>query len=278
MDPPTFKHSRLDTSNPRAFRVLELLPSHNLNGDVRCEIHHRTLNENIHYEALSYAWGEPNPQFNIIINGTDVLGVTKNCFEALFHLRQRFRRRLLWVHAICIDQQENDKNKRERNHQVKFMSEIYAKATRVLVWLGCAETGTTRMITRLRLVGMALSAAIRLKSTSGATWSGYSEGHVWNPAHVERMPHSSVMARAKLSALQNFANFLLDGMSECIRLLSLSFHLSSETCLSGYSPASSPRKYAEESMVGETVDSAGTCFRTRLRGIPWTTKGSIYIS
>lgn len=226
MATPLFQHRRLDMSNPRAFRVLELLPSHNLSGDIRCEVHHLTLSDGIHYEALSYAWGEPNPKLNIIIDGKSVLGVTKNCYEALFHLRQRFRRRILWIDAICIDQQNNDENRRERNHQVKFMSEIYAKAVRVLVWLGCAETGTTRMITRLRLVGMALSAAIRLKPAPSPAWRGYNEGHSWDPVPVERTSHSSSMTKMKLYALQNLATFLLNGMSECMFCRGISRHIS----------------------------------------------------
>lgn len=39
---------------------------------------------------------------------------------------------LLWIDAICIDQQ----NTIERNHQVAQMRDIYSKATRVIVWLG----------------------------------------------------------------------------------------------------------------------------------------------
>lgn len=84
MAPLLFKHSRLDTTNSRAFRVLELLPSRGLQAPIRCELHHRILGDTIQYEAVSYAWGEPNPQTNIYINGSTVLGVTKNCYEALF--------------------------------------------------------------------------------------------------------------------------------------------------------------------------------------------------
>lgn len=224
-----FQHSPLDTSNPRAFRVLELLPSHSLDGDIRCELHHRTLNASIHYEALSYAWGEPNPQVNIIINGSSVLGVTKNCYDALFHLRQRFRRRVLWVDAICIDQHDNDENTRERNHQVKFMSEIYAKAVRVLVWLGCAEPGTAWMVTRLRLTGMILGAAVRRKPTSAPAWRGYCRGNLCNTVPTAKTSRSQLIAKLKLSTLQTLAKFLLDGMCKCTRRPSLSCHLSLET-------------------------------------------------
>lgn len=158
-----FKHSRLDTNNPRALRILELLPSFTLSGDIRCEIRHCTGDGDIKYEALSYAWGPPQPKINIIINGSNVLGVTKNCHDALFHLRRNFRRRALWVDAICIDQDDNDESTRERNHQVNSMSGIYNRAETVIVWLGCDDLGPIRMGTRLDLFAIALIAVSLIK-------------------------------------------------------------------------------------------------------------------
>jgi hypothetical protein len=40
--------------------------------------------------------------------------------------------RILWIDAICIDQE----NLKERGQQVRLMAGIYTKASRVLVWLG----------------------------------------------------------------------------------------------------------------------------------------------
>lgn len=161
-----FKHSRLDTNNPRAIRIVELLPSYNLRGDIRCELRHCTIDGKTQYEALSYAWGSPEPKINILINGSNVLGVTKNCYDALFHLRRRFRRRALWVDAICIDQDENDESTRERNHQVKSMSVIYTLAKTVIIWLGCSqsELGTAIMVLKLYLLALAMFATAKLTS------------------------------------------------------------------------------------------------------------------
>lgn len=161
-----FKHSRLDTHNPRAFRILDLLPSRNLKGDIRCELHHCTGDGKIQYEALSYAWGAPEPKINILINGSNVLGVTKNCYDALFHLRRRYHRRALWVDAICIDQNENEESTRERNQQVKAMSGTYTRAKKVIVWLGCSESedDTKMMLFRLFLVAIAMRITGKVKS------------------------------------------------------------------------------------------------------------------
>jgi len=41
----------------------------------------------------------------------------------------------LWVSTICINQNDNQ----EMAHQIHFMAAIYAKAYRVIVWLGDAQ-------------------------------------------------------------------------------------------------------------------------------------------
>lgn len=220
MAPLRFKHSRLDTTNSRAFRVLELLPSRNLQGPIRCELHHRTLDDKIHYEALSYAWGEPNPQARIYINGSKVLGVTQNCYEALFHLRQRFHRRVLWIDAICIDQNDNDDSTRERNHQVRFMFEIYARARTVLVWLGCAVPGTARMISRLKFMGMAMEAKDQLAPTCDDVCRGYSAGDRRSEDRLGSITQFSFVTRLKYCVLERLAKKMLDGISKYLIFLS----------------------------------------------------------
>jgi hypothetical protein len=40
--------------------------------------------------------------------------------------------RIIWIDAICINQEDND----EKGQQVQSMAKIYAKASRVIVWLG----------------------------------------------------------------------------------------------------------------------------------------------
>ena len=58
--------------------------------------------------------------------------VRENLWWALKHLRLKDRERFLWIDALSIDQNNVD----ERNHQVNQMDLIYAKAARVLIWLG----------------------------------------------------------------------------------------------------------------------------------------------
>jgi hypothetical protein len=68
---------------------------------------------------------------SISLNGQS-FAVTPNLFIALKHLRNAEEPRVLWIGAICINQEDIE----ERGKQVQIMSKIYSNAIRVLVWLG----------------------------------------------------------------------------------------------------------------------------------------------
>ncbi|KAH8654655.1 heterokaryon incompatibility protein-domain-containing protein, partial [Tricladium varicosporioides] len=98
------------------------------------------------FEALSYAWKlneeeetTPNKPGEAFVfcgneNTRKPLPVTINCKLALQYLRHPSETRVIFVDAICIDQN----NLEERSQQVALMGEIYGKAENVLVWLGPA--------------------------------------------------------------------------------------------------------------------------------------------
>jgi hypothetical protein len=58
--------------------------------------------------------------------------VGSELYDALRRLRHPKRERLIWIDALCINQQDV----KERNTQVGNMREIYRKADHVLIWLG----------------------------------------------------------------------------------------------------------------------------------------------
>lgn len=60
------------------------------------------------------------------------MNVTQNLHMVLLCLRDCSLERIIWVDAICINQE----NLQERGQQVQLMANIYSKAARVLVWLG----------------------------------------------------------------------------------------------------------------------------------------------
>ncbi|KAM3075272.1 hypothetical protein ACMFMF_005950 [Clarireedia jacksonii] len=101
---------------------------------AKYEFTHVSLLTGIKYEALSYAWGDLPASKTILIGETECY-VRDNLFAALNTLRLRSRSRQIWVDALCINQEDFD----ERNAQVALMSQIYAKADQVVVWLGKAE-------------------------------------------------------------------------------------------------------------------------------------------
>ena len=141
MEIGTFRHDALDLERP-SFRLLRLLRADGIDS-LKCDIfqaHHDEPDAAIvSYEALSYTWG-PTDQERQSISMTDgtKLEIGVNLFEALRNLRLPDRDRILWVDAICIDQE----NPKERGHQVRQMGDIYRRADRVLFWLGAATYET----------------------------------------------------------------------------------------------------------------------------------------
>lgn len=115
-------------------RLLRLLPHQDENSRIECRLIAIPLldrGSSYPYEALSYVWGSEDNKRPIYIGGNDELHVTANLHAALRHLRHPFVERILWVDAVCINQADND----EKGQQVQFMAKIYAKASRVIVWL-----------------------------------------------------------------------------------------------------------------------------------------------
>jgi len=95
------------------------------------------------YKALSYMWGSPENPHKILNSGKPV-AVTANLYSALRRLRHPDRELVIWIDAVCIDQE----NIPERSEQVRMMTDIYYGAEEVLVWLG-EETELAKAAFRL---------------------------------------------------------------------------------------------------------------------------------
>ncbi|KAK6189615.1 hypothetical protein LQW54_013084 [Pestalotiopsis sp. IQ-011] len=95
----------------------------------------RLADPGIQFEALSYTWGDPFDKTPIYIVGNRAVAflmVPRNCFDALKALRLRDGTRILWIDAICINQ--NDLA--ERSSQVRMMARIFASASSTLIYVG----------------------------------------------------------------------------------------------------------------------------------------------
>lgn len=98
---------------------------------INCSIRHALLSQSPQYEALSYCWGDTKR--NVHINCNDLqISVTENLCSALHRLRRKNVDTILWVDAICINQQDLE----ERSSQVRLMRYIYQRSRRTVVWLG----------------------------------------------------------------------------------------------------------------------------------------------
>jgi hypothetical protein len=133
-----FKHHPLYSSN--CTRVLLLHPSPDPSGPLIGDLRERplapsssSLTADEQYEALSYVWGTPSKEHGIIIHDK-WLDITANCDAALRHLRQELTPRVMWVDAICIDQEASAVA--ERSAQVAMMGDIYHVASSTILWLG----------------------------------------------------------------------------------------------------------------------------------------------
>jgi hypothetical protein len=93
-----FTYNQLQVPH-RQIRLLLLLPGLD-HERISCKLFTASLNDNPEYNALSYAWGDPNVKEPILVNEQD-FPVTTNLKAALWHLRLTTRARLLWVDAIC---------------------------------------------------------------------------------------------------------------------------------------------------------------------------------
>ena len=132
-----FAYAALDHGRSE-FRTLALSPARHKEDDVHCTLNVATLTDErrhqAEYEALSYVWGDAGGSRCIHVND-HAFPVTPNLDIALRYLRSATETRMLWIDAICIDQN----NATEKACLVGMMREIYAQASRVLVWLGQSD-------------------------------------------------------------------------------------------------------------------------------------------
>jgi hypothetical protein len=129
-----YKYTPLNTYGTE-IRLLCLNPG-KLNAEIACNLVAANLTNPPVYEALSYTWGNLTDKHTILLDDQQYQ-VTSNLYQALRRLRDVDRElsgnaRLLWVDAICINQEDVS----ERNHEVRRMRQIYSSARQVIIWLG----------------------------------------------------------------------------------------------------------------------------------------------
>lgn len=148
MTTPFRYETQLDRSKEE-IRVLKLLPKDQwpISSQPACRMSNVSLKQNPKFSALSYVWGDPSDQKEIVVNGS-TKRVTSNLLEALFGIAKP-EGIVIWIDAICINQEDND----EKGRQVGMMGEIYRKATEVVAWLGPSAGGSDALTDCLNALG-----------------------------------------------------------------------------------------------------------------------------
>src|SRR6266480_5134893 len=95
---PPSPYQFADLQTETSFRVLELLPGRG-DAPISCLLHLADWNRPPEYEAVSYAWGDPNLRAPIKCHGKR-LEVGRNLHSGLTHLRLPDRSRILWIDCL----------------------------------------------------------------------------------------------------------------------------------------------------------------------------------
>ena len=158
-----FEYDRLQNMRHR-IRLLELKPAKsNSDAEIVCRLFEAEFQDGkggklvgvgkskeYTYEALTWCWGTAPSDCLLLIeqqNSTNSkrqkMAVSEELAWALKYLRDEIESRIIWIDAICIDQNSTD----EKNHQVQMMAKIYSHAERVVVWLGMDDHNSRKAIT-----------------------------------------------------------------------------------------------------------------------------------
>jgi heterokaryon incompatibility protein (HET) len=162
-----FPYTYSPLKNPNNIRLLQLLPAPYKSASIQCELFEYTLPEEDQkshlYDALSYVWGDESDPESITIIGSQGngsrLSVTVNLYKALLHLRDQIFPRVLWVDAVCINQED----KIEQTNQISLMASIYATASRVTVWLGEPQDNSSLALEAIQVAAENSSSNIKIQ-------------------------------------------------------------------------------------------------------------------
>lgn len=138
-------------SGTAQIRLLQLLPgSRRSQIDVSIETVSFGPRDRPGFEALSYTWGPEGDHGSVHVVGTSgSISVRQNLLEALYSLRLPNQPRCLWIDAICIDQN----NLAERSEQVNVMARMYARAARVIAWIGTESATSVLALRSMNTIG-----------------------------------------------------------------------------------------------------------------------------
>jgi hypothetical protein len=104
--------------------------------EMVCDLVHVPLDGCPELWAISYCWGSPQEVFYLSFSDGTYIQISETVDALLKHVIGGARDMMLWIDAICIDQQNN----MEDCEQIGIMQDIYATASIVLVWVARMRT------------------------------------------------------------------------------------------------------------------------------------------
>ena len=130
-------------SGAKSFRLLTIMPGFR-EENIATRIFTAELpvvpGKMLHYDALSYVWGNQADKRQISCNGQSI-EVTQNLHSAFVQLRSEHDEHVIWIDQLCINQDDPE----ERSREVAIMGQIYSQAKRVIVWLGSSDSETSKI-------------------------------------------------------------------------------------------------------------------------------------
>ncbi|KAF2116413.1 heterokaryon incompatibility protein-domain-containing protein [Lophiotrema nucula] len=134
-----------DVHQGTEIRLLKVFPAY-VGELIFCDMYSTSLEEKPEFKALSYAWGNSKMTHTIHVKNLEIR-ITANLHQALMQLRSQEDFLILWVDALCINQDDVV----ERNYQVRQMPKIYSAAQEVVVWLGEGNKQTDEIMEQIAL-------------------------------------------------------------------------------------------------------------------------------
>lgn len=128
-------YEKIGADEIRLLKIVSRGTSRRTNEDLVCTLTSYRRSEAPSYTALSYAWGYGWADCQVLLNNRPFC-IRRNLYRFLQHAARLDQEviGLLWIDAICIDQDDLE----ERAAQVQHMQSIFSSAKSVFAWLGPA--------------------------------------------------------------------------------------------------------------------------------------------
>ena len=173
-DRQPYRYTALPSTS--SFRLLELLPGQD-DEIIKFRVIFADWSCPPAYEAISYVWGDAADTVECQCDGK-AFAITRNLYRGLVAFRRSNGSRTLWTDAIwCSTPKQtelmemrltwrcsiNQTDRFELGHQVDNMNKIYARASRILIWLGIDPDGRGKIaVDTINQLGIQLCHALGL--------------------------------------------------------------------------------------------------------------------